>query len=70
MRLGHENRTNLYEAAKGTDLQKRLAKGAPLALGVEGRDQALGNMTPRDREIANLKTKSRAAGKPVPRLVK
>lgn len=67
MRPGHANRANLYEAAKGTDLRARAAMGAPLTRGVQGRDQALGNMDTRARERAEIKTKFRAAGKPVPR---
>lgn len=69
MRDGHSKRVNLYEAAKGADLQRRLAMGAPLARGVQGREQALGNMTPNDRHIAQLKTKLRAENRPVPRRV-
>lgn len=66
-RQGHGKRTNLYEAAVGADRARRLAMGAPLARGVQGRDQALGNMTISDRTIAELKTQFRAKGIPVPR---
>jgi hypothetical protein len=59
--------TNLYEAARGADRVARENKGAPLARGVQGRTQAVMNMSPRNQEVANLKTKARAAGKPVPR---
>jgi hypothetical protein len=40
--------------------QARANAGAPLVKGVKGRDQALGNMAPKAREIAELKTKARA----------
>jgi hypothetical protein len=59
--------TNLYEPAVGADRVARENKGAPLARGVQGRTQATMNMSPRNREIANLKTQARAGGSPVPR---
>ena len=68
-RAGNDRRKNLYEAAVGQDLQNRIAKHAPLARGVQGRDQAIMNLTPTDRGIAMLKTKMRAVGMPVPRRV-
>jgi len=61
--------TNLYEAAVGTDRAARENKGAPLARGVKGRIQAIQNMSKGNREIAELKTKARAAGNTVPRRV-
>ncbi len=67
MRQGHENRTDLYAGAAGADRAKREAKGAPLARGVKGRTQAVMNMSPRNREIAELKTKTRSEGRSVPR---
>ena len=68
-RANHAKRVNLYEAARGADLARRMAKGAPLARGVQGRTQAVMNMSPRDRMIAESKTAARAAGNPVPRRV-
>ncbi len=66
-RPNHAGRTNLYAPAVGADRVARENKGAPLARGVQGRDQAINNMSPRNREIANLKAKARAGGSPVPR---
>lgn len=66
-RPNHEARTNLYEPAVGADRAARENSGAPLVRGVKGRDQAVNNMSTRNREIANLKTQARAAGRPVPR---
>jgi hypothetical protein len=66
-RANHASRTNLYEPAVGADRAARENKGAPLARGVQGRTQAVMNMSPRNREIANLKTQARAGGSPVPR---
>jgi len=52
----------------GEDRNRRLRASAPLAKGVKGRTEALGNMTPQARNIAELKTKARATsptkGKP------
>lgn len=59
------NRRNLYGPA--ADAGRRRAMGMPEAQGVQGRDQAINNMSPANQEIANLKTKARAAGLPVPR---
>jgi len=44
----------------GKSRVKRLKAGAPLAQGVKGKAQALGNMTAQDREVAQLKSKVRA----------
>jgi hypothetical protein len=68
-RANHGKRVNLYEAAKGTDRTAREAKGAPLARGVQGRTQAIMNMSTNNRTIAELKTQMRAKGIPVPRRV-
>ena len=69
MRKGHEKRVNLYEAAVGADRAAREAKGAPLARGVQGRTQAIMNMSTNNRTIAELKTQMRAKGMPIPRRV-
>lgn len=42
-------------------LARRAAAGAPLAKGVKGRQEAVMNMDPNAREVAELKTKTRAA---------
>ena len=54
--------------ATGKSRIKRINAGAPLVQGVKGKAQALGNMTPQAREVAQLKSKVRATspnkGKP------